>query len=206
MQVDAAGMRAVVVAIVASVVLIGGHASSSSSKLATSAFPAAYSQNVKGLELQFQPLLQGFATGQTSAEIDQALAIFSLQNSNDWFEKYFAKEHVEQLNGEYKKAFESFRRDILDSLRRSPAGTSFRVHCKAPHPDPSARIQPRQDAAVPLVAVQIEQFVTEFEPEHHSNGARFSLFANYAYVDGAYRYVGKGAYPFWSVPDTARKP
>jgi hypothetical protein len=30
---------------------------------------------------------------------------------------------------------------------------------------------------------------------------RFSLVVNYVYVDGAFRYVGKGAYPFWSAPD-----
>jgi hypothetical protein len=202
---EAATIRVIAVAIVASSVFIGGHANSYSSKFATSAIPTTYSQNAKGLELQFQPILQALAAGETPAEIDQALAIFSLHNSNEWYGKYFAKEHVEQLSGEYEKAFEAYRRDILDSLRRSPAGTSFRVHCKAPHPDPSTRIQPRADAVVPLVAVQIEQFVTEFEPVRHSDGSRFSLFANYVYVDGAYRFVGKGAYPFWSAPDTARK-
>ena len=206
MQADVAGIRAVVVAIVASTVFIGGHASSSSSKFAISAIPAAHSQNAKSLELQFQPLLQALATAGTPAEIDRALAIFSLPNPTEWFGKYFAKEHVDHLSGEYEKTFEAYRRDILDSLKRSPAGTPFRVHCKAPHPDPSARIQPRQDAVLPIVALQIEQFVTDFEPEHHTNGARFSLFANYVYVDGAYRYVGKGAYPFWSAPETARKP
>jgi hypothetical protein len=202
---DATGIRTVVVAIVASTLFIGSHADSTSSKFASSTFPTTYSQNAKGLELQFQPLLQALAAGQNSADIDQALAIFALKNPSEWFGKYFVKEHVEQLSGEYQNALKDYRRDILDSLRRSPAGTSFRVHCKAPHPDPSTRIQPRADAVVPLVALQIEQFVTEFEPEHHSNGARFSLFANYVYVDGAYRYVGKGAYPFWSAPDTARK-
>ena len=206
MQVDAAGMRAVVVAIVASTVFVGSHTDSPSSISTTSTIPAAYSQNTKGLELQFQMIVEAYASGKSAAEIDQTVSILSMPNPSEWFGKYFAKEQVEQLNEEYEKAFESFQRDILDSLRRSPAGTSFRVHCKAPHPDPSARIQPRQDAVVPLVAVQIERFVTEFEPEHHSTGARFSLFANYVYVDGAYRYVGKGAYPFWSAPDTARKP
>jgi hypothetical protein len=204
--VDAAGMRAVVVAIVTSTVFIGSHPNSSFSKITSSAVPATYSQNAKGLELQFQPLLQALTAGQNSAEVDQALAIFSLPDSNEWFGRYFAKEHVEQLSRDFQQEFEVFRREILDSFRRSPAGTSFRVRCKSPHPDLSTRIQPRQDAVLPVVAVQIEQFVAEFEPEHHENGARFSLFANYVYVDGAYRYVGKGAYPFWSAPNTPRKP
>lgn len=146
------------------------------------------------------------AARESSSEIDQALAIFSLPHPSEWFGKYFAKEHVEQLSGEYERAVEAYQRDILDSLRRSPAGTAFRVHCKAPHPNPSTRIQPRADAVVPLIAVQIEQFLTEFEPIRHSDGSRFSLFANYVYLDGAYRYVGKGAYPFWSAPGAARKP
>jgi hypothetical protein len=202
---QAATLRVIIFAIVASSIFIGGHANSSSSKLTTSAFPTTYSQNTKGLELQFQPLLQALTSKESSSEIDLALAIFSLPHPSEWFGKYFAKEHVEQLSGEYENAFEAYRGDILDSLRRSPAGTSFRVHCKAPHPDPSARIQPRPDAIVPFVAVQIEQFVAEFEPVRHSDGSRFSLFANYVYADGAYRYVGKGAYPFWSAPDTVLK-
>jgi hypothetical protein len=36
------------------------------------------------------------------------------------------------------------------------------------------------------------------------SGKRFSILTNYAYVDGAFRCVGKGGYPFWSMPDASR--
>jgi hypothetical protein len=27
------------------------------------------------------------------------------------------------------------------------------------------------------------------------------MYVNYVYVDGSFRYIGTGAYPFWSAPD-----
>jgi len=70
-----------------------------------------------------------------------------------------------------------------------------------PHPDPTTRISPRPDAILPSVQIPVEQFVTEFDPIPKMKNGRFSLVVNYVYVDGAFRYVGKGAYPFWSAPD-----
>jgi hypothetical protein len=86
-----------------------------------------------------------------------------------------------------------------------PPGTTFRVRCKLPHADPTTRISPRLDAIVPSVQIPVEQFVTEFDPVPKMKNGRFSLVVNYVYVDGAFRYVGKGAYPFWSAPDEAPK-
>jgi len=45
----------------------------------------------------------------------------------------------------------------------------------------------------------VEQFNIEFQEKDLAK--RFSFLGNFVYVDGAFRYVGKGALPFWSMPD-----
>jgi len=162
--------------------------------------PAAFSHDAKGLESQYQPFLDAFAAVKP-AEFHAAVAIFALPNSADWFAKYFAKDHVEQLVRQNESELNAYEEALLRSMAAVPPRTRFRVRCKLPHADPTTRISPRPDAILPNVQIPVEQFVTEFDPAPKMKNGRFSLVVNYMYVDGAFRYVGKGAYPFWSAPD-----
>jgi len=161
--------------------------------------PAAFSHDAKGLESQYQPFLDAFAAVKP-AEFHAALATFALPNPADWFAKYFAKDQVEQLVRQNESELNAYEEALLRSMAAVPPGTRFRVRCKLPHADPTMRISPRPDAIQPSAAIPVEQFVTEFDSTPKKKG-RFSLVVNYVYVDGAFRYVGKGAYPFWSAPD-----
>ena len=164
--------------------------------------PAAFSHDAKGLENQYQPFLDAFAAVKP-AEFHAALAIFALPNPADWFAKYFAKDQVELLVRQNESELNAYEQALLRSMAAVPPGTRFRVRCKLPHADPTTRISPRPDAIPPSAAIPVEQFVTEFDPIPKMKNGRFSLVVNYVYVDGAFRYVGKGAYPFWSAPDEA---
>jgi hypothetical protein len=55
---------------------------------------------------------------------------------------------------------------------------------------------------VPINQVPLEQFQIKFTA---SDGKSFSELSNFVYLEGAYRYLGKGAYPFWAMPDATRK-
>jgi len=164
--------------------------------------PAAFSHDAKGLENQYQPFLDAFAAVKP-AEFHAALAVFALPNPADWFAKYFAKDQVEQLVRQNEAELNAYEQALLRSMAAAPPGTRFRVRCKLPHADPTMRISPRPDAILPSAAIPVEQFVTEFDSIPKMKNGRFSLVVNYVYVDGAFRYVGKGAYPFWSAPDEA---
>jgi hypothetical protein len=166
--------------------------------------PIAFSHNAKGLESQYQPFIEAFAAG-NSEQSHQAFAIFSLPNPADWFAKYFAKAQVEQLGWDNESELSTYERVLLRGMGAVPAGTRFRVRCKPPHADPTTRMPPRPDAILPRVPVPVEQVVTEFDPIPKLSYGRFSMLVNYVYVDGAFRYVGKGAYPFWSMPDASQK-
>lgn len=166
--------------------------------------PAAFSHDVKGLESQYQLFLDAFAAVKP-AEFHAALAVFALPDPADWFAKYFARDQVEQLVRQNESELNAYEQALLRSMAVAPPGTRFRVRCKLPHADPTTRISPRLDAIVPRVQIPVEQFVTEFDSTPKMKNGKFSLVVNYVYVDGAFRYVGKGAYPFWSAPDEAPK-
>jgi hypothetical protein len=163
---------------------------------------AAFSHDAKGLENQYQPFLDAFASVKP-AEFHQALAVFGLPNPSDWFAKYFAKDQVEQLVRQNELESSAYEQALLRSMAAVPPGTRFRVRCKLPHANPTMRISPRPDAILPSAAIPVEQFVTEFDSTPKIKNGRFSLVVNYVYVDGAFRYVGKGPYPFWSAPEEA---
>ena len=165
--------------------------------------PAAFSHDAKGLENQYQRFLDAFAAVRP-AEFHAALAVFGLPNPADWFAKYFTKDQVEKLVRQNESELNAYEQALLGSMAAVPPGTRFRVRCKLPHADPTTRISPRPDAIQPRAAIPVEQFVTEFDPVPKIKNGRFSLVVNYVYVDGAFRYVGKGAYPFWSAPDASQ--
>jgi hypothetical protein len=166
--------------------------------------PAAFSHDAKGLERQYQPFVDAFTVG-GPAGAHQAFAIFSLPNPADWFGKYFAADQVEQLGWDNESELGTYERVLFRGLGTVPAGTRFRVRCKPPHADPTSRMPPRPDAIQPSVRVPIDQFVTEFDSVPKLRYGQFQMLVNYVYVDGAFRYVGKGAYPFWSMPDSSQK-
>jgi len=162
----------------------------------------AFDHNEKGLQVQYQAFVETFAD-HAETQAHQAFAIFALPNPGEWFGKYFAKEQVPQLEKDYGAELDAYEAVLLKRLGSVPAGTKFRVHCKVPHPDPAIHMQPRRDAIAPESPIPAEQFVCEFDPVPKLKYGRLSMFVNYVYVDGAFRYVGAGAYPFWSSPDAA---
>jgi hypothetical protein len=87
-------------------------------------------------------------------------------------------------------------------MRMGGSAKRFHAHCTPADKTPRTDLQPRADAAKPTREVPVEAFEIEFVSE---DGRRFSELANFVFSNGAYRYVGKGAYPFWSMPDATRK-
>jgi hypothetical protein len=161
---------------------------------------ASFDHNEKGLQSQYQVFVDAFSS-QGATQSHQAFVLFALPNPRDWFGKYFAREQVPQLEKDYEAELSTYEGVLAKRLSGVPAGTRFRVHCKVSHPDSTIHMQPRRDAIAPLSSIPVEQFVCEFDPAPKLKYGRFSMFVNYVYVDGAFRYVGTGAYPFWSTPD-----
>jgi hypothetical protein len=164
----------------------------------------AFDHNEKGLQSQYQVFVEAFAS-QGATQSHQAFVLFALPDPGDWFEKYFAREQVPQLQKNYEAELSTYEGVLAKRLSGVPAGTRFRVRCKVSHPDSTIHMQPRRDAIAPLSSIPVEQFVCEFDAAPKLKYGRFSMFVDYVYVDGAFRYVGTGAYPFWSTPDAVAR-
>ena len=169
--------------------------------LAGGADAKSYSHDAHGLEKQFEPLLKAYAKGDKNA-IDKEYAVFVLPSANKWFADYFPPANVEQLGWDYESEADNFKRTLPGMMRILGPGAKFHAQCSSPDPNRKIAVQPSADAPVPTKEMPLERFEIKFIAD---SGRYFSILANFVYLDGAYRYLGKGAYPFWSMPDATRK-
>lgn len=170
-------------------------------RFTVSAAPATYAQDATGLEKQFEPLVKAWGKHDMKA-IDEACKSLALPDPSGWFSNYFAKDQVQQLVWDDEAEVNNFKTVTPGMMNILAKGQKFRVRISLPDLSSSTKVQPRADAVVPLTPVPIEQFTVAFVAE---KGASMSMLLNFVYVDGAHRYVGRGAYPFWSMPDVSRK-
>jgi hypothetical protein len=160
-----------------------------------------YSQDAKGLEKQLEPLVKAWNKHDDRA-IDQAGKVFLIPDATEWFGKYFAKDQAGLLATEDQGQVVAFATITPAMMSILAKGQKIRVQVSAADKSAPTKIQPRADAPVPTGPVPIEQFNIALVAE---KGMTMSLLCNFVYVDGAYRYLGKGAYPFWSMPDTSKR-
>jgi len=163
--------------------------------------PKTYSHDAHGLEKQFEPLLKAYAKGDADA-VNKEYAVFVLPNANQWFAEYFPASSVQQLGWDYDSEAEQYKSTLPRMMKILQSGSRFHAHCSSPSPDHKTKLQPNADSVQPTKEIALEQFEIKFVAD---NGRSFSQLGNFVYVDGAFRYLGKGAYPFWSMPDATRK-
>lgn len=161
-----------------------------------------FSHDASGLEQEYDPFLKSLAKGDIT-EANESYKVFAIPDPNTWFALYFKQESVEQLGWDYEPELENERKSLLTMTRMMGRGqpVRFHAHCKSPDHDPTANLASRSDSILPDRTVPVEQFTVELVADQNH---RFSFLANFVYVEGAFRYVGKGAYPFWSMPDATR--
>ena len=164
--------------------------------------PSSYNHDAKGLEAEYQPFLKAFNKGQ-APPYDKEFTALTLPDPAGWLGQYFEIAQVQVLVDDYGAKIAAWQKSDLTIMTKAwPPGTHFKVHCKT-HPPSPPGFPPRENAYQPKRPIPIEQFVVEFEADKlgERGGRSVSSLVNMVWVDGAYRYVGGGAYPFWSMPD-----
>jgi hypothetical protein len=159
-----------------------------------------YHHDAGGIEKQFQPFLKAVGKGDPE-KIKESFAVFALPDPQGWFAQYFAKDQVQQLVWDNESEVDGYRNSLTMMLSRFLRGPNYSVSCKL-KTDASTKLAPRDDAVIPVSQVPTEQYSIKLTG---SDGHNMEQLSNFVYVDGAFRYVGKGAYPFWSMPDATRK-
>jgi hypothetical protein len=162
----------------------------------------SFSHDAHGLEKQYDPLLKAYSKGEEDA-IDKEFAVFLIPDEDKWFASYFDAADIDQLKLTYHTKANVHKRGFLTITTKVLHTTSrFHAHCTPPDPGHQTKIEPRPDAPKPTRIVPVEQLHIEFRSE---DGKKFSDLENFVYVDGAFRYLGNGAFPFWSQPDRPKK-
>lgn len=160
-----------------------------------------YSHDAKGLQKQYEPFLKALEKG-GEAKMKEAFAVFESPNPETWFAQYFAKDQVQQLVRDDESEVDSYRNSLILLLRRFLNGSHYSVRCE-PSNEAATTVKPRADAVLPLTQVPVEKYNVKFSGE---GGHSMSHLVNFAYVDGAFRYLGRGSYPHWSMPQAPHKP
>jgi hypothetical protein len=160
-----------------------------------------YSHDAKGLQKQYEPYLKAIEKGDEN-KMKDSFAAFALPNPESWFAQYFAKDQVQQLAWDAESEVDGYRTSTAMLLRKFLKGPHYSVHCE-PNRDAATKVQPRADAILPVTQVPIEKYNVKFSGD---GGHSMEHLVNVVYVEGAFRYMGRGSYPFWSMPDATRKP
>jgi hypothetical protein len=159
-----------------------------------------YSQDAKGLEKQYELFLAAFAKNDPAA-MDQAFTVFALPQPEALFGRYFAKQDVEQVTKENELDLVTYKKSLPHMMNQLAEGHRYHAHVERFEATSKTKLLPRPDALVPVFTVPLEQYSIQLQAD---TGISFSQMASFVYVDGAYRYLGTGPYPFWSAPDLPR--
>lgn len=140
---------------------------------------------------------------------EKALLILAIPESDSWFGERFPKDKVQELVRDQNAALTQLGQGLMNLLNRWPQDTRFQVTCRK-NPAVAPRFPPRPDAILPLTDVVVDGYELTYTADTGDalgqGGKGFSQFDNFVYVDGAYRYVGGGAYPFWSTLISTTRP
>jgi hypothetical protein len=156
-----------------------------------------YTQDAQGLEKEFEAFLEAYSKGDVTAQ-DQAISVFRLPDAKGWFGQYFRAEDVEQLVWDGEAAVSLEEKALRMGMDRLARGARFHANCEPQVVSKEGAVKPRESSMNPVREVTVEQF--HIEVRANGSEKRFSFLGNFVYVDGAYRYAGAGALPFWSMP------
>jgi hypothetical protein len=156
-----------------------------------------YTQDAPGLGKEFEPFLEAYSKGDVAAQ-DQTIPVFRMPDAKAWFGQYFQAEDVEQLVWDDEAAVRFLGKSLPRGMDMLARGARFHANCEPRAVRKDGPVKPRANSMNPVRDVAVEQFDIELRAE--GSEKRFSFLGNFVYVDGAYRYVGGGALPFWSMP------
>jgi hypothetical protein len=170
-------------------------------RTATAPSPETYKQNTDGLAKQFEPFLKAYEKNDDK-RMDESFGIFGFPKPKEWFEKYFSAADAEQLSASYGEQVNGAESLLIHDMNVVSPGVRFKVRCELRGEASKGQPGSEEGWIRAVKQVPVEQFQLEFRSTTVSQ--KFSFIANFVYLDGAYRYVGWDAAPFWAKPKAVR--
>src|SRR6266436_9261805 len=160
-----------------------------------------YKQNEQGLEKQFEAFLKAYQKADDKG-MDESFAVFRVPKEKEWFENYFSAEDAAKVSAAYEREVSDAEASLIEDMNKADPGSRFRVRCEARGDGGAGQGSTGGYGFKPVKPIAVEQFRLEFRSGSHDQ--KFSLIANFVYVDGAYRFVGGGGVAFWAKPGAGR--
>ena len=161
-----------------------------------------YPDNPDGLQLQAQKVLRAYFSGDQRA-FEASTRQFALPEPEAWLGHTFGSEHAAELAADYRKYFKSFQSALARQLERWRETDEVAVRVsplqKLPGRD---RVMPRPDAPTPQEPVNVQRF--QFTLQALGQRASSLWVDSFVYREGAFRFIGPGAFPFWDHPLVVR--
>jgi len=172
----------------------------------------AISNSPQGFQQQYQRAWTAGRTG-INDKAEELMGEFALPDG--WFDVTFGPDVGPGLKQQYNGEFAQFKRQMLfvgllnllvkRGLPSESEGKYLTVETKLEDkqsPLPSAHAPPQSSLPLPA-ALEFETQV--IRPASKQPRMMVSSWANlYVYVDGRFRFAGRGAYPFWNPPNIRR--
>jgi hypothetical protein len=178
-----------------------------SGAIATPAAPAAappkYPQTTDGFDAQMSAALAAYQKGDR-AEGRRLLEQFRLPDSAKWFAEQFGPEQGETLSKLYDRLFESYLNSMEDHLEEVATAKGRKLNMKL---QPATTQQPERTAElsglVPAKAPTcfnvtfLINLTGKADLVFKGNYKATTWLDTFLYQDGAFRFLGHGAWPFW---------
>ena len=164
----------------------------------------------KGFEEQFKPVFKAYKHNDPDA-IESSLDTFAIPDH--WFTDVFGPNQGPELARVYADQFEDFKAHVPRSLGFSLVLVGKRYQATVAdlevRTDLVENVAPKPAPKPPPLALQPLPPIMRFETKtsFHVRGssvAAGSWMDSFIYVEGRFRFLGRGAYPFWDAANVRR--
>lgn len=156
-----------------------------------------YAQSKDGFSSQFAAILQAYRDG-NKTKGHQLIGQFRLPRSEAWFAEHLTLEHATQLEEQYDKVFasfaESYEKTIMDVVDHP--GADVVADLEGPKPEKPTTIggHLKLSGIVPAKEPHLSICYFKIRVKKKEVGSWEDTFG---YEDGAFRFLGLGAWAFW---------
>jgi TonB family protein len=149
----------------------------------------------EGISKQFQEILRARQQG-NSERLDELRGNLVLPEAQAWIAQNFADDKTEVLAEEYAKELAQFQSTLTRSLDLRSNSETLEIRLQRWERPAQQSSELTANEPKPAANVPVETYQITVAAEGHGSVAWLGTFA---YLRGAYRFIGSGAYPFWSL-------
>ena len=157
-----------------------------------------YAHSANGFREQYGRIAEEFKQGD-SEKAKKMLQAFRLPDARSWFSHNFEADKVPELLQRYEQAVGNFEAAFEETFKAAAQFNHFgvKIEPRKGEPKPSDRNPPdfKPGLFSPTQKIQFDRFAFRVRGDE---AVPISWEDTYVYLEGAFRFMGGGAYPFWT--------